>query len=572
MESLGRRSNETMMAAGVSPSPGRYDALGWMFVLGGFLTAAVLGLLSDGIYMNDDATHYFCAREGWGDLTALLHRWGRVGHTIPASPVAHWFGFAGCRMLSAVLTMWVSLLAWRTARRLIGPGLFAAAAAGLVWLQPLTFRLAMTSLTETTGAFYLMLAVFLYVRGNRLLACAAFSALFLTRDETLLFAPMIAVALWVDARHQASGRWREALATKWLWGGLALLASGPVLYVIATIPVDLPPDGDPLQIFTRHYSKEWPTGPLYWMTARWCEQATPAILAAGWLGLGVLTRSLWRKRPLAAGLERSSGVWLIPTWSVAYLALHSVLYNRGWFTHGGEARYMVPLAGLLAVQAAIGLRAVLTDRRGVSALLFAILLGGLIWLLMALFSHWLGGLEAVTGVGIGLVSTVIVLLGVLAVSRFVPSRLPAAALIGMAALLMLGQFQLFCRPLSLDNPIEPIDHPLGQAARYVADNNLRQRVLITKHPLIHLLLPESHLEWTNSAALRLWLASPEGTVFFYDSKNCNWQDPGERETNQSLRSTVESSATELRRFTTTDTYTGAQHEVILFEKHTPAAP
>ncbi|GAG38979.1 unnamed protein product, partial [marine sediment metagenome] len=111
------------------PQSVRYDALGWLFVLGGLALAAVLGLLSDGIYMNDDATHYFIARDGWSKLSALLHRWGRIGYTAPTSPVAYWFGFAGCRLFSAVQTALISLLAWRVARRLIAPGIFAASAA-----------------------------------------------------------------------------------------------------------------------------------------------------------------------------------------------------------------------------------------------------------------------------------------------------------------------------------------------------------------------------------------------------------------------------------------------------------
>ncbi len=344
---------------GLAPErPGRYDALGWLFVLGGLTVAVVLGLLSDGIYMNDDATHYFFARDGWRTLvekdgwdrlSVMWHRWGRIGYTAPTSPVAYWLGFAGCRVFSAVQTALIALLAWRSARRLIGPGIFAAAAALMVWLQPLTFRLALTTLTETTGALYLMLAIFLYVRGNRLWSCVTFSALFLTRDEMLALAPLVALAMLLDARRLTGGSLRKALATKWVWAGCALLAAGPVLYVLISIPVDLPSDGDPLQIFSREYSAEYGTGPLYWMAARWSEQATPTIVALGLLGLGLLVRSLWRRKPLVRPAAPAAGVWLIPTWTIAYLALHSVFFSRGMFAHGGEGRYMIPLSGLLAL-------------------------------------------------------------------------------------------------------------------------------------------------------------------------------------------------------------------------------
>ena len=116
--------------------PALYDALAWAFVFGGLALSVVLGLLSDGIYMNDDATHYFIARDGWTDPAALLHRWGRIGYTLPTSPVAYYFGFAGCRVLSAVQTGLIALLAWRTSRRLLGPCLAASAVALLALYKP----------------------------------------------------------------------------------------------------------------------------------------------------------------------------------------------------------------------------------------------------------------------------------------------------------------------------------------------------------------------------------------------------------------------------------------------------
>ena len=559
------------------PSPARYDALGWLFALGGLATAAVLGLLSDGIYMNDDATHYFIARDAWGDLSALLHRWGRIGYTAPTSPIAYWLGFAGCRLFSAVQTALISLLAWRMARRLIGPGVFAASAALFVWLQPLTFRLALTTLTETTGALYMLLGLWLYLRGNRLWSCVAFSALFLTRDETLALGPLVALAMVLDARRQAGGSLRKALATGWVWAGFGLLAAGPVLYVLASIPVELSPDGDPLRIFSREWSVEYGTGPLYWMAARWPEQAAPTIVAVGLVGLCLLVRSLCRRQPLAEQTPPTSGTWLVPAWTIAYFALHSVLFSRGLFAHGGEGRYMIPLTGLLAVQAAIGLRGILTDRRGGVVLLFAALLATFICLPFLVFPYVATVLSAATRYGLMLGSLgAVVLVALLVARRLVPPRAVAAVLVVAGAGLLLSQFQFYCRPLSLDNPVDPMDKPLAQAARYVKQRDFSDRVLITKHPLIRFLLPEAELrlpetklQWSNLEAIALWQQSPPGTIFFWDSKNCNWPDPKEQKTNRQLREMLEAEATELARFITDDWQPGNKCEVIIFEKHAP---
>ncbi|HDZ19928.1 hypothetical protein LCGC14_0095070 [marine sediment metagenome] len=563
------------------PGPTRYDALGWVFVLGGLALSAVLSVFSDGIYMNDDATHYMIARDGWGDLSILLHRWGRVGYTVPTSPVAYWFGFGGCRLFSGVQTALIALLAWRTARRLIGPGLLAALAALCVWLQPLTFRLSLTTLTETTGAFYMMLAIFLYLRGNRLFACVAFSALFLARDETMALAPLVGVALIMDAYRQAGGRWRTALAARWMWGGFALLAAGPVLYVLASIPVDLPPHGDPLAIFTRRYTIEFGTGPLYWMAARWSEQATPLILSLGLLGLGLLIRSLWRRERLCRQAGSVCGAWLLPAWTLGYLALHSVLFNRGLFAHGGAGRLMVPLTGLLGVQAAIGLRGVLADRRGRIILAFAALLAGTICLPLVTFAYLVDFLSSPlrNGLLVGLLGAVALTGLLMWRKQRVLRRVAIMGLLPIAAALMLGQFQIYCRPLSLDNPVDPMDKPLGQAARFVRQADLDGRTLIAKHPLIALLLPETQMPLPETqlrvgekGAIQLWQESPAGTLFFWDSKNCTWPDLIERKSSQELRDMLDSQAAVRAHFITDDYIPGKKCEVIIFEKLPPPPP
>ena len=553
----------------------RYDALGWFFVLGGLALSAVLSVFSDGIYMNDDVTHYMIARDGWGDLSMLLHRWGRVGYTVPTSPVAYWFGFVGCRLFSAVQTALISLLAWRTARRLIGPGLVAALAALCVWLQPLTLLLSLTTLTETTGALYMMLAIFLYLRGNRLFACVAFSALFLARDETIALAPLVGVALFMDAYWQAGGRWRTALAARWLWGGFVLLAAGPVLYVLASIPVDLPADGDPLAMFARRYTTECGTGPLYWMAARWSEQATPLILSLGLLGLGVLIRSLWRRERLCRQAESVCGAWLLPAWTLGYFALHSVLFNRGLFAHGGEGRYMVPLTGLLGVQAAIGLRSVLADRRGRIILVLTALLTGTICLPLVTFPYLMKFVPPPLRNGLLVVFAGSLVLTGLQMWRKRRSLRPAATtgLLSIAAALLLAQFQLYCRPLRVDSPIDPMDKPLGQAARFAHQADLHGRTLIAKHPLIALLLPETllrlpetQLRLDEKGAIQLWEESPAGSLFFWDSKNCNRPDLIERKSNQALRDMLDSQAAVRAHFITDDYIPGKKCEVIIFEK------
>jgi len=260
--------------------------------------------------------------------------------------------------------------------------------------------------------------------------------------------------------------------------------------------------------------------------------------------------------------------------------LHSVLFNRGIFAHGGEGRYMIPLTGLLALQAAIGLKGVLTDRRGTIILAFAALLTGSIFLPFFTFPYLMDFLSPPLRYGllVGLLG-VLVLTGLLMWRKQRSVRLVAAGLLLVATALLLGKFQPYCRPLSLEDPIDPMDKPLGQAAKFAQEANLHGRVLIAKHPLIALLLPETLLRLPETqlrvhekGAIQLWEESPAGTIFFWDSKNCNWPDLIERKSNQVLREMLESQAAVRAHFITDDWQPGKKCEVIIFEKLPPPPP
>ncbi len=173
-------------------------------------------------------------------------------------------------------------------------------------------------------------------------------------------------------------------------------------------------------------------------------------------------------------------------------------------------------------------------------------------------------------------AAIVALLALLIARRGRPPSLLRPGMLVVATVLLLGQFQSYCRPLSLDNPVDPMDKPLAQAANYVKQGDFGGRLLITKHPLIRFLLPETGLrlpettvQWSNPQAIGLWEQSPPGTIFFWDSKNCNWPDPKEQKTSRQLREMLESEGTVLAHFITDDWQPGKKCEVIIFEKLPP---
>ena len=144
------------------PRGGWERYLAAVLTLAGLAAAIVLGLLSEGVYHDDDITHYHFALDGWTDARAMLHWWGRPGYNLPTAVAAHFFGVTGCRIFSALQTAAVAWLAYCIARQIAGrggdSGRWAALAPLLVWAQPLvltptqTFPLSSSERTQAVSS------------------------------------------------------------------------------------------------------------------------------------------------------------------------------------------------------------------------------------------------------------------------------------------------------------------------------------------------------------------------------------------------------------------------------------
>ncbi|MGC9453236.1 MAG: hypothetical protein ACP5HU_00065, partial [Phycisphaerae bacterium] len=321
-----------------------------VITLTGLAASIVMGAVSDGFYHDDDLGHYIFARDSWDDAGFRWHMWSRPGYNLPVMPVVHYFGMAGCRVFSAVQTAAVAFLAYLIARRLTAndPGIqrLTPLASAMVWLQPLVMTLSVTTLTETPGALYLALGLWLYLRGNRVWGCAAFSALFVTRYELTALAPIPALAVAADALRANNRDWRKALRTPWLWGAWAALLWAPAGYLLAAAGADLRPDASPFHIFGEHYTEEYGRGDWDHMLRRWPIASGIGVLALAAAGAARLGRRGWLPAALAA----------------AGVLLHSVIYCFGAFASGGYERFLVPLAGPVAALAGCGFAALLRPR------------------------------------------------------------------------------------------------------------------------------------------------------------------------------------------------------------------
>lgn len=291
------------------------------------LVSAIIASSFDelGVLHADDLTHYLFARESWRWPTYLLNDWGRPGFTVPyALPAA--FGWGPCRVFSAILS---ALAAWfayliATELKLRSPW----AVIPLCFLQPLFFKLAQTTLTETPLALYLTLAIYLALRHRWTASSAIISLAFITRHEAIIFLP---VWLYYARREKVP------LLHLWpiVWAPIIINALAPLFGVGTILSRLLNPAS------TGQYGRGG------WLTyfSRSLEAFGPGIAALAMMGFAVFV--IERKRKLV-------GHMLPVACALTYFATQAVIRALGLYDSGGYARFLVPIGPLVSIAALAG--------------------------------------------------------------------------------------------------------------------------------------------------------------------------------------------------------------------------
>lgn len=298
-----------------------HPALAWAALLAGAAVATVMAVLSDGTYHDDDLTHYLIARWAWNWPEYLLNDWGRPGFTVlyflPAG--AGWFA---ARLMSVAVTTVTAWLAYDIARRQRVP--LAALVPLLFWLQPMAFLFSYTTLTEPALALYLTLGTWLYLRRHFALSCAVISLCMITRHEGVLFLGVWGLVML----------WQRRSPREWLWLAWAPLAHNLLNWIILGRVPSLQRYGEAVP------TTEYGAGGWLFMFAQW-----PLAAGFGIVLLAVVGVFSYARRP-------GAGPWLIG--GGLYLLAHTIVYRFGLFASGGYARFLEPLAPLVAVCAAEG--------------------------------------------------------------------------------------------------------------------------------------------------------------------------------------------------------------------------
>ncbi|MBI4578440.1 MAG: hypothetical protein HY718_01985 [Planctomycetes bacterium] len=488
----------TGVEAARSETPRRTSLL-----LVGFLAVSILaGWLSDGVYHEDDLTHYQIARWSRHDVRYLLDPWGRPGFTVPYSLVA-WVGSSqdglrACRVFSALIAAATAWLTYCIARSL---GLrHAWAAVPLLYLQPLFARLSLTTLTETPLAFYLALATWLLLTGRNVASAALMALAPVTRDESVVLLPIWAWAIW-----RQGGRWWTYPLLCWALVAHNLAAG----WWLGVWPASrwLDPAG----------SSVYGQGTPLTFIPKVMQAAGPAIVALAILGSRRLRR---------AGLG-----WVIVLAPLAWFLVQTAVYLRGAYSSGGYSRFLVPICPWLAVLATAGVRPLLSRRPIAQQALGATIVCLIVlWAVAEIEWHWrvpLSPADLRTWALVGRVSA-LVAAGPLALCaawllrarrRACPVIVAGSAGTAVIGLLVAGLAGF--RPLKLA-PDQASVQGLASVISRAADED---RLLVSSTGWVYHWL-DRWTGWRGSTDVRGLLDEAEpGTLFVWDARFCTEMTP-----------------------------------------------
>jgi len=278
--------------------------------------------------MGDGVQHYQIARFSWRHPELFLDLWGKPLYTLLASPFAQ-FGHTGVVVFNTVVAVISGLIGVRALRTAGGGAQLVFPA--LVLLAPQYVLMVMAGMTEPLFGLLTVLVVSLLLLDRPVAAAVVASLTPFSRPEYIVFLPM--VMAWLTLQRQ--------------WRALPWCLAGPVLFALIVTVVH----GDPLWFWSHdpygYAGNVYGSGPLNHFVSR-----AETIYGRPLLTLGISALILW---PLVHWKDpdgrRTHRLMLLTAALpvIAIVAVHSVLWWKGWRGSAGLLRTLVtsiPLAAL----------------------------------------------------------------------------------------------------------------------------------------------------------------------------------------------------------------------------------
>jgi hypothetical protein len=304
-----------------------------------------MGYASEGFLEADACTHYIFARHAIEEPHYLVNVWGRPlctgAYVLPAAIG----GVMGVRVMSLLLAIGTSLVAYRIAR--VQQYRLPALAAILLFAQPLFYMHSFSELTEIPFAFVAILAFWAYQSKRFLLMAILVGITPSGRPEGFFLIALAGLALlahrrwyylfvlplplllwsylgWLTWGRPADMRWYMWVAENWPYAARSAYGSGQWYAFILQLPVLLSP-----LVFPSLFG---------------------GIICS--VRQGLVRVGDWRPALLVDHAARCQ--FLIAFIPLTILVVHSVLWALGLMASNGSMRYLLCVAPLWALLCARG--------------------------------------------------------------------------------------------------------------------------------------------------------------------------------------------------------------------------
>lgn len=322
----------------------------WLGFLLGFLWSLYRLLNSTGWILDDELSHFMFSKAviHWPEI--LLDEWARPGRNLIHSLIAP-FGLTATRIYTLILCTLAVFISYRVALRL--KIRHAWSIPFLLCFQPWYPELSYPVLTQAPFMLFWILGIYLALSHRSHLAAFAFGYLSLIRHEGIFITALW--GLWVicqpsgivhDLLRKNFSNIKASLIRSITLGFCTIL---PILilnlsayFIQGQIPFAIYFDSNPTEIYGNgtlfHYFPMLPGS----------VGSVILILAA------IAIYFIWKNKAINWSL-------ILLTYP-AYFILHSVIFWRGSFASGGYYHFLMPMAPLFALLAALAVSKILTSR------------------------------------------------------------------------------------------------------------------------------------------------------------------------------------------------------------------
>jgi hypothetical protein len=268
--------------------------------------------------LDDEIGHFLIARDAWVHPQLILNAWGRVGTTVSfLLPAAA--GLEVARAAALLMSAGTVVVATQVAR-LVGVRALALVPVFL-WFQPWFHLYGNAVLTEIPFSLVMLAACWAALAGRATVASLLFGLLPLMRHEG------IAVL----------GLWAVLLVVRRRWRALALAAVPVLVYQVAFALVF---EVAPFAL----YFRTTPSSP--YGHGGWLHYALPLARSIGPpVALLAAVGLVWSRR--------DRRVLLLAAPFALLVLVETVVFRFGLFGSGGNADYLLPVAGFAAVAAGL---------------------------------------------------------------------------------------------------------------------------------------------------------------------------------------------------------------------------